>query len=455
VREFGAPEALVGRFALVLPLAEIAVAALLIPAATAVAGSAGALALLAMFSVAIVVSLARGRAPDCHCFGRLYSAPVGAATLLRIGLLGGVAALTLAGGLAEPDTGILDWAAGLDVTERLAVGLGLALAACVGGGSAGFHALLRSYGKVLLRVERLEAALGETGYSLDEFDERPALGLAPGTPAPPFALPSAGEAGRDVTLDALLEPRLPLLLVFTRPGCVPCEALMPDLARWQTAHGDRLSLAVLARGEPDELRVAATSHGVRTVLADSGGKLQHAYGVSGTPSAVLLARDATIESPLAAGPTAIAELVAGVLDAPGLPVGAPAPALDRLAALDGRRPSLTGGRESLLLFWNPECGFCRSMHADLLAWEAQANGSSPQLVVISSGDAERTRPERFASPVLLDPDWSAAGAFGVGGTPCAVVVDGDGRVDSELLVGAEAILGRAGAPRRLRVVERE
>ena len=79
--------------------------------------------------------------------------------------------------------------------------------------------------------------------------------------------------------------------------------------------------------------------------------------------------DGSVASHLAAGPGRIAELVAGVLDAPGLPLGAPAPALDGLSALSGAVPSL-GGRETLVLFWNPDCGFCRSMHEDLLAWEA-------------------------------------------------------------------------------------
>ncbi len=142
--------------------------------------------------------------------------------------------------------------------------------------------------------------------------------------------------------------------------------------------------------------------------------------------------------------------MAGVLDAPGLPLGAPAPALDGLSALSGAVPSL-GGRETLVLFWNPDCGFCRSMHEDLLAWEAAANGSSPQLVLVSSGDEERTRAEGFRSPVLLDPDWTLGEAFSAGGTPSAVMIDAESRVASEVLVGAEAILARVRGPRVINV----
>ena len=452
VQEFGAPAALAGPLALALPLAELAVAVLLIPTGAAIAGAAGALALLALFSAAIALSLARGLTPDCHCFGQLHSAPAGRTTLARNGALGAVAALVLAGSLAEPATGTFEWADGLSTAELLAVGLGLTLALVVAAGVAAFLKLLRSYGRALVRVERLEAVLAQAGHDLDGVDEAAPTGLELGTPAPAFSLADAREAGARVTLDDLLEPRLPLLLVFTSPGCGPCAALMPDLANWQSAHGDRLRVTVLGQGEPDELRDEAERHGLRTVLADADGELYAAYEASGTPSAVLVTPEATIGSRLAAGPAAITELVAAVLDRPGLPVGAAAPSLEHLTPLDGRGPAQS--RESLVLFWNPDCGHCRTMHTDLLAWEAAANGSSPQLVVISTGSEESTRAEGFAAPLLLDPDWSAGRAFGASGTPSAVMLDADGRVSSELLVGAEAILGRARRPELVHVGER-
>ena len=71
VAAFGAPGLLVRPLALLLPPAEIAVAVLLLPSATAVAGAAAALALLLLFTAAIGLSLAHGRAPDCHQPGGL------------------------------------------------------------------------------------------------------------------------------------------------------------------------------------------------------------------------------------------------------------------------------------------------------------------------------------------------------------------------------------------------
>jgi thiol-disulfide isomerase/thioredoxin len=92
------------------------------------------------------------------------------------------------------------------------------------------------------------------------------------------------------------------------------------------------------------------------------------------------------------------------------------------------------------LFWNPDCGFCRAMHDDLVAWEESAEGHGPRLVVVSSGDPERARAERFRSTVLLDPEFSAGDAFGAGGTPSAIRLDADGRVASPVAVGAAAVL---------------
>ncbi len=448
VHEFGVPRTLAGPLAFLLPITELAVAALLIPTTTAVAGAAGALALLTMFSAAIAINLARGHAPDCHCFGQLHPAPAGARTLARNGALAGVAALTLAGSLAEPHTGTFEWADGLSSAEALAVGLGVTFTVFAAAGIAAFLTLMRSYGSVLLRVERLEGVLAEAGYELDALEDEPALGLDPGTRAPAFEL--IGTDGGTVALDDLLARGLPLLLLFTSRGCGPCEALLPDVANWQTAHADRLTVAIFEEGEPAEIRATAERFAVTDVLADPGGLVYDAYEANGTPSAVLIAADGSVASHVATGPAAIAELVAGALDAPGLPLGAPAPPLDALPLVNGADPSLDG-RESLVVFWNPDCGFCRSMHDDLLAWEAGTNGSAPQLVVISSGDDLRTRAEGFGSPVLLDPDFSVGEAFGAAGTPSAVLIDTDGRVASEVIVGAEAILGRVRGPRLVHV----
>ena len=76
VREFGAPAALVGLLSVVIPMAELIVAVLILYGRTRAIGGAAAVGLLIVFSAAIALRLARGKTPDCHCFGQLHSVPV-------------------------------------------------------------------------------------------------------------------------------------------------------------------------------------------------------------------------------------------------------------------------------------------------------------------------------------------------------------------------------------------
>ena len=83
VAGFGVPERLAGPAGTALPFAELATAALLLPEATARAGAIAALGLLLAVSAGVSASIARGDAPDCHCFGQLHSEPAGPRTLAR------------------------------------------------------------------------------------------------------------------------------------------------------------------------------------------------------------------------------------------------------------------------------------------------------------------------------------------------------------------------------------
>src|SRR5439155_9771040 len=109
MREFGVPAALANPLALLLPIAELACAAALVPAATAWWGAAGAFALLVLFVAAIAINLARGRTPDCHCFGKLHSEPVGWTTVARNGVLAALAGFVLWQGPEHAGPGLAAW----------------------------------------------------------------------------------------------------------------------------------------------------------------------------------------------------------------------------------------------------------------------------------------------------------------------------------------------------------
>src|SRR5690349_10223807 len=91
MRNFGLPLLIADPLGVLLPLAELAVAILLIPTAWAWWGGLGALVLLLLFVVGISYNIARGRQPECHCFGQLHSAPAGWPTLIRNLILAAIA----------------------------------------------------------------------------------------------------------------------------------------------------------------------------------------------------------------------------------------------------------------------------------------------------------------------------------------------------------------------------
>lgn len=86
--EFGVAKRLRSAGAVLLPCFELLVAALLIIEGTSWIGGVAALAAMGAFTAAVGAQLGRGRHPDCHCFGRLQSAPIGAGTLWRNLVLG-------------------------------------------------------------------------------------------------------------------------------------------------------------------------------------------------------------------------------------------------------------------------------------------------------------------------------------------------------------------------------
>jgi thiol-disulfide isomerase/thioredoxin len=131
----------------------------------------------------------------------------------------------------------------------------------------------------------------------------------------------------------------------------------------------------------------------------------------------------------------------------GPKVGEEAPEL-RLADLKGEEVSLQegfGGTETLVLFWNPGCGFCQQMLPDIKEWESKAPEAAPRLLVVSAGSEEANKEMGLASPVLLDQQFAVGSAFGASGTPSAVLVDAEGKVASEVAVGAPAVMELAGA----------
>jgi uncharacterized membrane protein YphA (DoxX/SURF4 family)/peroxiredoxin len=292
--DFGVPKSLAGLFGLLLPLGEIAIAIALLPGLSAWWGGLGALALLLLFILGIALNLAKGRRPDCHCFGKLHSAPIGWKTIARNALFCAMAALVIWHGSQQP--ALLGW------TNRFT---GTQLAVLFGGGTLSLLLIItlwlllqmfKQNGRMLLRIEALEARLGVQAH---EQESEPA-GLPHGSPAP--------------------------------------EVALPDL--W-------------------------------------GGKLE----------------------------------------------------------LKSFR-----GKPAALLFWNPNCGFCQGMLDRVKAWENNGTRDSINLLVVSAGSVEDNRAQGFRSPVVIDEKFATGNAFGVSGTPSAVLIDPNLKISSSVAVGAEEVM---------------
>jgi thiol-disulfide isomerase/thioredoxin len=468
VADFGVPRALVTPFALALAPAELAVAIALVPSATAWWGAVAALGLLVAFLAALGVNLARGRRPACHCFGEIGSGEIGWHTVARNLVLAAIAGLVVWQGPTVGYLSAFGWIQGVNGMEGLGLSLTITVFVLVIAEAWLLLEFWKLCGRLLLRIEALESSLaGGAAPSPTEAPSVPQRGLPVGTTAPAFSL--SGLYGETMTLEALRAAGRPVLVMFVEPSCGPCNSLMPDVGRWQREHASSLTVAVVSRGGPDVNRAKATEHGLGTILLQDDFEVANAYLAPGTPSAVLVQPDGTIGSHVAAGTVEIRALVAEFLGQPiPLPVLAPqpnganghqnghdhvppsppapkvgdmAPAV-KLPDLDGKPMDLAEFRRepTLVLFWNPGCGFCQRMLPDLKAWESEKPKGAPQLLIVSSGDVEANRAMGLGSPVLLEQGFQTGFSFGVNGTPSAVLVDAEGRIASPAAVGADAVL---------------
>jgi peroxiredoxin len=147
-------------------------------------------------------------------------------------------------------------------------------------------------------------------------------------------------------------------------------------------------------------------------------------------------------------------------EAGGLPVGAVAPDFE-LPDLTGVRRKLSEFREQnvLLVFFNPQCGYCTTMAADLAALPLDEVDQRAVPVVVTTGDAEENRKlvEQYGIRclVLLQQQMEVAALYGAQGTPMGYRIDGAGRIASALAVGAEPLLQLATTPDQSRAARRE
>jgi peroxiredoxin len=302
--DFGVPIRLVRLLAVCLPLLELAVALALITAATTRWAALAALVMVLLFIGAISLNMARGRRPECRCFGQLHAAPVGWRTLARNMGLACVAGFVFWQGQDVFDQNLAAWPQDFTAKESITlvgavVGIGLLTAMAML-----LVQVLGQQGRILLRIEKLEEQFADHGAQMRNAGAaRPQRGPPVGSVAPELSLLNID--GKTVTLHDLLRSQRPLLLIFIDPECRPCNALLPDIRRWQRDLVDKVTVACISRRTDAVNRTTPPEHGLPQILLQLDNEATVAYKVYGTPSGVLISVAGLIGGPIAEGSDAI------------------------------------------------------------------------------------------------------------------------------------------------------
>jgi len=408
--------------------------------ATSFAASVVALAMLVVFTAVIAATLRRGEAPPCNCFGAAQATPIDRRTVWRNVGLAGIALATLAGSWIDPGPPVFGWLApSANAAPILQVTLVLAalLAAAV----------------ITLRRARVSAvALQASVEALQrEIDMR--NGTKAATAAVPSGLPLGAALpvvtlsdtdGRQETLADWLGGASPVLLLSLGAECGSCQALYPHITRWAAEQRARLRVVAVYDRVPD--RPPALGPHVLVLMAskDALGHLRLPW----TPGAVLISGTKLIASPTVFGAPAVEGLVATIVASTslemaslasawsgptnGLPIGGLVPPLEGLPA----------GGHRVLLFWRAGCPYCRAIKPAVERVFEHATATGSQLVGINWSATEPLDIERALH--VRDEHGAIARAFGVRGTPSAVRVGADGRVQSVVVAGGPDVLALLG-----------
>jgi peroxiredoxin len=160
-------------------------------------------------------------------------------------------------------------------------------------------------------------------------------GLKAGTPAPDFRLPRLDGHG-ELALSDLRGRQV--LLVFSSPGCGPCNTLAPHLEKFHRANGGRamnplsdarpdevgaggegkaeeafVQVVMISKGEPKENRAKMKEHGLTfPIVLQQQWEISRRYAMFATPIAYLIDEHGIISHDVAVGIEPILALIAGV-----------------------------------------------------------------------------------------------------------------------------------------------
>lgn len=451
VRGFGAPEGLAATLGVLLPIVELTVAGTLLFITTSWSGAIAGLALLAVFIGGMVYQMAKGNAPDCHCFGQIHSEPVSKKSLIRNVVFALLAAVLVATGQERQGTDLVN-----GKVDGMQLILGIIIVALVAAVLLYLKHISEQQALILRRIDLLET-ISREGLPVERSNAgNPDDALPIGTPFPDFELPDIN--GRIVAFEHLLAEARPLLFFFVGPNCVPCKALLPEIEEWQDEFGERLNIVFVSSGKADENNDKFGGSRIKRVVLQKGREVAEFVNARWTPTALFVGADGLIASRPAVGDNAIRDLV-GKIRAENLEAefvyiaNGNGAAPDRLPKIGEKIPEFSlkdleggevsartfKGKKTLVTFWSTTCPHCSNMMDELKEWEKHRAPNDPELLVFSDGDPDAHRSLALDSTLVLDKDYKTAEKFGMFGTPSAVLVNEDGTIVSETAVGAPNI----------------
>jgi peroxiredoxin len=414
----------------------------------------------------MIFQMAKGNAPDCHCFGQIHSEPVSAKSLIRNAIFATLAFILIISGSENQGLSLFDSTNDGREGDVMSLILGFATVGLLAAAVYFLKLISEQQTQIMRRIEILELTSHEGKEIERDNISNPGEGLPIGASVPDFELPDVN--GRNVAFEHLLAQAKPMLFFFVSPNCIPCAALLPEIEAWQKELEGKINFVFISSGKAKENTDKFAGENQKQILLQKEREVSTLFGAPWTPTALLINAHGTIASHPAAGDAAIRELVEktktqnlaekflfvangngnGNGNGKPLKIGESVPEFS-IEDLSGKQISHDNfqGKKTLVTFWSLTCPHCINMAEDLRNWESQKGQDEPNLIVFSAGETDANKKLNLKSPVLIDKEYEIAQNFGMQGTPSAVLVNEDGRIVSETAIGAEQIWALVGKRR--------
>lgn len=451
VKDFGVPEVLARPLGVVLPIVEIIVAGLLLFTQTSWFGAIGAGVLLLAFVAGMAIQMIKGNAPDCHCFGQIHSEPVSPKSLIRNAVFLILPILLIISGRESQGLNLFDTSGDNLQETPMQIIIGIAVVGLLVAVVYFLKLISEQQTQIMRRIEILELTAHDGTKEVEREDAAaPAEGMPIGSVAPEFVLPDLN--GKEVALKDLLTPKKTTLFLFVSPTCNPCGALLPEIEEWQEEFKDKLRFVFISSGKAKENAEKLGGNSFKQVLLQKDREVAEIFGAKWTPTALFINPDGTIASRVAAGDSAIREFidkfrsesengeVSFIVSGNGHKLGQEVPEFE-LSDATGKEFTSQDllGKKTLLTYWSNGCGYCQRMLEDLREWDTTKDPTDLNLLLLSNGEPEENLALELKSTIVLDNDRKVAETLGMNGTPSAILINENGKIISEVAVGADQI----------------